>query len=253
MVSSYSHAIHHSHLSECFNQSLSVRHRLTRYKHWFQYPNATKYKHNTLVVAMFRDPYHWLEAMRDRPHHSPEHLRKNWTEFLTIPWTTERVGLDLESPKDARCQEDFAYNEIVSCHEKPLALEAWPEEKVGYSGIKPFYELRQDGSGEPFDNIMEMRAAKIRNFLAVKDYEGVADLWVNKYEYLLKVGTQRMLDEISELTGVPYKCMPSPPQDRPKRPLSPDFVEYVNKHLDWSAEQLIGYSKQELNHEKEEE
>lgn len=216
---------------------------LTRYKHWFQYRNATKYKHDTLVIAQFRNPYDWLEAMRSVPHHAPAHMFLHWSEFLTKPWTTERIGSDLTTPKDAICQEDFRYNEIVSCNYEPLPHEAYPH-KLRFSEHQPFYELRQDGSGEPFANIMEMRTAKIHNFLEVKNYVGVADVWTTQYEFLLAKGTKEMLDKITEWTGVPYKCDPFPPQTRRKRKLSMRFAEYVNQHLDWSAEGLVGYTQE---------
>ena len=167
----------------------------------------------------------------------------HWSEFLTKEWTTPRVGLDLEVPNTTICQEDFPWTNIVSCHNEPLPHEAY-DHKLHFSEHQPFYELKQDGSGEAFPNIMEMRAAKIRNFLEVKDYVGVADLWTVQYEYLLAKGTKRMLDTISEWTGVPYKCDPFPPQNRRKRKLSARFAKFVNENLDWSAEGLIGYTQE---------
>lgn len=184
--------------------------------------------------------------MRNVPHHAPAHMFMHWTEFLTKNWTTPRIGSDLEiSSPNAPCQEDFRFNELVSCNFEPLPHEAY-EHKLRFSEHQPFYELRQDGSGEPFSNIMEMRSAKIRNFLSVKDYTGIADLWTVQYEYLLTRGTKNMLDRISEWTGVPYKCDPFPPQERRKRILSSSFAKYVNEHLDWSTEGLIGYTQELL-------
>lgn len=223
--------------------TIQVTRQLTRYKHWFQYRNATKYKHDTLVVAQFRNPYDWLEAMRNVPHHSPNHMFMHWSEFLTKPWTMDRIGMDLNISKDYRCQEDFHYDELNSCVYEPLPHEAY-RHKLRYSEHQPFYELKQDGSGEPFANIMEMRAAKIRNFLDTKDYVGVADVWPVQYEYLLSKGTKGMLDKISEWTGVPYKCDPFPVQHRRKRKLSKRFAKYVNEHHDWTAEGLIGYTQE---------
>ena len=220
-----------------------VTRQLTRYKHWFQYRNATKYKHDTLVIAQFRNPYDWLEAMRNVPHHSPNHMFLHWSEFLTKPWTMPRIGLDLNISKDYRCQEDFHYDELNSCVYEPLPHDAYGH-KLRYSEHQPFYELKQDGSGEPFANIMEMRAAKIRNFLDAKEYVGVADVWPVQYEYLLSRGTKGMLDKISEWSGVPYKCDPFPVQHRRKRKLSKRFANYVNEHLDWASEGLIGYTQE---------
>jgi len=233
------------HLSRCFNHSLRIERHLTRYKHWFQHPNPNQTIHrlrrNTLVIAQFRNPYDWLEAMRIHPHHSPEHLHLEWQEFLQRPWTMERIGLDLNiTSNTTRCKEGFRYNEIVSCHVMPLPLEAY--ENIHCSRHQPYYELKQDGSGMPFANVMEMRAAKIHNFLQTVNYPRVVNVWPLQYEELL-AGTENMLNQISEITGIPYVCDPFPVQQRKTRELSKEFVEYVSEHVDWSAEELIGYQR----------
>jgi hypothetical protein len=171
-----------------------------------------------------------------------------WQEFLTKEWTTERIGTDRNPSKERLegkelCQWDFKYNQIISCDVDPLPKEAY-NHTLHFSENQPFYELQQDGSGKPFQNIMEMRAAKIRNFLEVKQYPGVADVWVTQYEYLLKEGTKELLDSISEWTGLKYNCDPYPPQTRKKRPLTREYAKFLNKNLDWNTEGLIGYRQE---------
>lgn len=217
---------------------------MTRYKHWFQHPKATTYeqRNGTLVIAMFRNPYDWLKAMRQQPHRAPAHLHLYWDEFLAQPWTMERIGTDLNASTTSRCQQDFGYNQVISCANEPLPREAY-DHHLQFTEHRPFYEMKQDGSGEPFANILELRAAKIRNFLETKDYPSVVDVWPLRYEDLLSLGTKRLLDKITEKTGIPYKCNPFPIQPpRTKRKLSERYVKFVNKHLDWDAERLIGYS-----------
>ena len=223
-----------------------VKRYLTRYKHWFQYPNASKYEHDTLVLAQFRNPYDWFEAMRVVPHHSPDHIKLKWEEFIAKPWTTKRIGYDLNVSRTELCQEDFPYNEIVSCVNEPRPKSYWENKKIRYSEHQPFYELRHDGSGKPYNNIMELRSAKIRNFIEVRDYEGIADVWTIQYEYLLSKGTDRLLSKIEEWTGVKRSCTAYPAQNRRKRRLSKTYAKYVNKHLDWSAEGLIGYTQEQI-------
>ena len=45
---------------------------------------------------MFRDPYDWIEAMRERPHHAHEHIGMEWKDFVTMGWTerTKRLCQD---------------------------------------------------------------------------------------------------------------------------------------------------------------
>lgn len=235
----------YSHIGSCFNETIGVKRYLTRYKHWFQYKNATKYPHDTLVLAQFRNPYDWLEAMRNVPHHSPSHINLQWQDFLEKEWSIERMGLDLNMTKDDLCQEDFRYDQLVSCSVEPMP-KSYFKHKLRYSENQPFYELQQDGSGKPFKNIMEMRAAKIRNFLDVREYVGIADVWTIQYEYLLTKGTEHLLTKIEEWTGQKRQCEAIPPQNRRKRPLSRSFARYVNKNLDWTAEGLIGYTQEEV-------
>jgi hypothetical protein len=50
---------------------LQVTNTYKRYKHWFQEEDLLKVPDKSaVVVAMFRDPYNWVEAMRVEPHHA---------------------------------------------------------------------------------------------------------------------------------------------------------------------------------------
>jgi hypothetical protein len=244
---------------------VEVRKGLTRYKHWFQYENETKYPHDTLVLVQFRNPYDWLKSMEHVPHHSPAHLRtkrgattddhsasNDWKIFLTKPWTTERAGADLLLFGNETCQEDFPYRDIVSCTIDPFPLSHY-NYTIRYSENQPFYEMRNDGSGLPYPNILEMRTDKIRNFLSVSNYKGVADVWTMQYEYLVQAGTQHMLDRIEEWTGIAPRCKAKEPQERTRKPsrmIKPDFAAHVRQHLNWTVEGWIGYEP-ELKFEDE--
>lgn len=252
------------HISECFNYSIEVRKELTRYKHWFQHENETKYPHDALVLAQFRNPYTWLKAMQHVPHHAPAHLRtlkgastedhsanNDWKIFLSKPWTTERAGADLLWDQDMPCQEDFHFRDIISCTEEPLPREHF-NYTLRYSENQPFYEMRDDGSGLPYASILELRSDKIRNFLSTSAYNGVADVWTLQYEYLVESGTQHLLDRIQEWTGVAPRCKAKPPQVRlakDSRAIRPDFAAHIREHLNWTVEGWIGYEP-ELKYEQ---
>lgn len=227
-----------SHLVDCFNHSIPVEKKFSRYKHWFQPHDYFRYPHDTLVIAEFRNPYDWLLAMHNVPHHSPAHAGLEMKDFLSKPWTTKRVGLDMQLKGNEMCQHHFRYKDVISCVHKPE-----PNVPVDnrHSLDKPFYEMRNDGSGEPYANIMEMRSDKIRNIMEIKDFPGVADLWMVQYEYMLAHGTQEILDRITEWTGVEAKCDAYPPQFRRQRNVTEDFVRYVTAHLNWTVEEYVGY------------
>jgi hypothetical protein len=203
--------------------------------------------------------------MEHVPHHSPAHMRtaagadtsvsnaaNDWNIFLTKPWTMERTGADLLLNGDEMCQDNFLYKDVVSCTLEPLPKSAY-NHTLRYSEHQPFYEMRNDGSGEPYPNIMELRTDKIRNFLSVANYEGIADVWAIQYEFLLNKGTAHLLKRIQEWTGVEPRCSPKPGQKRkPKksRRVSTEFAAFIRQNLNWTVESWIGYDV-ELKREEE--
>lgn len=242
-----------SHLTNCFGHALEVREKLVRHKHWFQHdvPNGRK-RVGTLVVAQFRDPFQWFQGMMLRPHHSPMHCCKRpWKEFLTTPWTMERLPSDLALKEGnatlgiptsrIECQEYFNYDQINSCQTRPYPADHF-EEKPKMSGHQPQYEMRNDGSGNHYNNIMELRSDKIVNFLSIADWDWVQDFVPVQYEELLERGTAFLVDHIQNVTGIQAQCEPFAPQPgRKKYKLSRGYVEYVSQHLNWDTEALVGY------------
>jgi hypothetical protein len=243
------------HLSKCFDHSLPIKIKFTRYKHWLQYPDFDRYPHDTLVLAQFRNPYDWFKAMQHVPHHAPNHMKyrgdKYWKEFLTKEWSMPRIGTDRWNNATQPCQEHFEWKDIISCAVEPLPKSYYTSLK--YSNHQPIYEMRNDGSGEPYKNIMDLRADKIRNFLSVKDYQGVADVWVVQYEYLLTKGTQGLIDQVAAWTGLTPNCTGSPPQQRRNRPVEKQMAEYIRQHLNWTVESWIGYGPHQTQDQEESE
>lgn len=230
---------------------------LSRYKHWFQYDDAKKIPKHTLSIAMFRDPMTWTYAMKKVPHHASMHLDLSWEEFVTKEWTMERLPKDeawydhqmkLNNQTGRICQERFHYHEIVSCLTRPYPEGYFgPHRKHRFSNHQPFYEMRvNDPKGRPYNNILEMRADKIRNFMESATYSNVEGFWHYQYESLLKTGTKELVEKIERATGLkrhPEKCKIYEPQDRRKRVMPPEFIDYMTDHVDWEAEALVGYVK----------
>ena len=103
-----------------------------------------------------------------------------------------------------------------------------------------------DPRGRPYGNILEMRADKIRNFLESAEYSNVEGFWHYRYEGLLETGTRDLVERIEKATGVkrhPEKCKVYEPQNRRRREMDPEFVDYMTEHVDWGAEALIGYER----------
>eukprot|EP00980_Cylindrotheca_fusiformis_P030667 scaffold25199_cov152-Cylindrotheca_fusiformis.AAC.1 len=235
-------------LKDCFeSEGIRVTSGLTKDKHFFQKDDSTIPKLSTVVVAMFRNPYDWAAAMNRRPHHSPEHLGLDIEEFLTKPWTMERPERDLPYSKfpGPICQLGYSYKEVIPCLKAKNTPLKKPKINPGYSSRDPQYELRQNGSGLPYDSIMQLRQSKIRNLMSIKSWDWIADFTVVRYEDLLEQGTEALIKHIENVTGVETQCTPSPPA--PERlstyELEPRVTKLITSLLNWETEALVGYYK----------
>ena len=151
--------------------------QFTRYKHWFQDEQLKRKSTDSpaIVVAMFRNVYDWVHVMHTAPHHAPAHLYMDVDKFLEKPWAMDRPRRDkaVKNQKDSQCMQMFGYNDIVPCI-KGIEPPRDKRTKWDYfSGWDPIYELKRDGSGQPYESIVEMRADKIRNFMNISSYENV--------------------------------------------------------------------------------
>jgi hypothetical protein len=196
------------------------------------------------VIAMFRNPYDWVELMRKVPYHSPMHVNMEWDEFVETPWTMPRSDRDLVMNNNNNrttvlqhrvCDQAFYYNEVVPC----VATQQHQHAK---------YELRHDMSGEPYESILHLRRDKILNYLSIEQYQGVEyfDAW--KYEDLAHEGSAQLLvRQLEQALGIKATCKPLEASQgkflrRPKLDL--DYVEWMQDHVDWDdTEALIGYHR----------
>ncbi|KAL7540581.1 hypothetical protein ACHAXR_010222 [Thalassiosira sp. AJA248-18] len=241
------------HLQDCFGGEVEVLNRYTRWKHWFQYDDKfadEEHYHppnSSLVVAMFRDPFDWVDSMRKKPYHSPNHFDLDWEAFVTTPWTMARGHDDEQLMKagsqcNATCMHRFSFDEVVPCS---------PGDRKNYNGtyqgnpIGPNYELNHDSSGQPYGSIVDLRRDKIQNFLDVAYFEGVHSFLPVQFEFMVSRGTSELIDEIENITGFQAHCKRMPPQPLRPKVLDAEFVAWMNDHVDFKVEQLIGYSKRD--------
>ena len=251
-----------SHLQNCFGDQVQVVDRYTRYKHWFQYDDkegdSTLTRDSTirmnyhppgssLVVAMFRDPYDWIDSMRKKPYHSPMHFDLDWRAFLTTPWTMERGQADKDiirsgKTKNATCMHRFTFDELVPCSrlDRNMYNGTFHGKKVGVN-----YELKHDGSGLPYNSILDLRRDKILNFLDVANFDGVAAFLPVQFEFVVTQGSGELLDEIENITGLQARCKRAPPRTLIQKSLDDEYFAWMNDHVDWEVESRIGYSRRD--------
>ena len=241
-----------------------------RAKHWFQPITADNWRNHILVVV-FRDSVEWVAALREKPYHSPRHVRRfegangqmivplDWRSFVSREWSTARTDHDHElqmnqtrralANRGEVCREGFAYHQVVPCRFDNSTSIQVPLQRL--RGFEPIYELRRDGSGQPFRNILELRAEKIVNFLlelpVVVDLGGFLAV---RYEDLLREGTGPMLQQVATMVGrtskngaLPGTCQAGPPQPERlgKRLVDPEFRDYILSHVEPGPEKLLGY------------
>lgn len=181
--------------------------------------------------------------MRKRPYHTPTHFGLDWKDFVTTPWTIDSRGPgDAQLIKSGRqynttCMHRFPFDEIIPCStsDRHLYNDIYGN-KIGIT-----YELKHDGSGEPYQSIVDLRRDKIRNFLDVANFDGVAAFLPMQFEYMASRGTSDLINEIEKLTGLQAKCVGTTPKPFRPKDLDKDFVAWMNKHVDWETEKLIGY------------
>ena len=207
---------------------------------------------------MFRDPYDWIEAMRERPHHAHGHVGvpdidmdhpgMEWKDFVSKPWVGPRGPADhvkMEKAKaegshieKSECLAGYKFDEVIPCS---------PEDSVIIDGYSSYmYELKNDESHRAFSSIVELRTAKILNFLQVSKSHGVKAFFPERYEALNLRGTDDFLRQMEEVTGLKANCEPLKGSGVVKhKAVDPEFTEWMNKYHDWNAEGMIGYVKRD--------
>ena len=186
--------------------------------------------------------------MRERPHHAHSHIEMEWHQFVTKPWVGPRGPADQAKMKKAKeegfhiekwgCLAGYKFDEVIPCSSEDSI------EREGYSHY--MYELKQDESHRAYSSIIELRAAKILNFLQVPNSHGVKAFFPERYEALNMRGTNEFLKQLEEITGLKAQCEPFPGTGVVKhKNVDPEYIKWMNKYHDWSAEAAIGYVKRD--------
>ncbi|KAL7555236.1 hypothetical protein ACHAWF_019037 [Thalassiosira exigua] len=219
------------HLRDCFGDQIPVRTSFTRFKHWFQL-NETQNR-SAVVIAMFRDPYDWVMAMRERPHHAHDHIGLEWKAFVTKPWIGQRPKR-ATNEKESRCMSGYSPEELVPCRREDSYV------RNGHGNN--MYELDHFKSGRAYGSIIELRTAKILNFLQVSEYHGVRAFLPERYEQLSLRGTASLLKQVEGITGLKARCEPYKGSGLVRhKDLDPKYVEWMNRYHAWDVEAMIGY------------
>lgn len=237
-----------AHLESCF-PNVRFSNNPFRWKHWFQDEEIKRHpRERFVVVAQFRNPYTWTESMRSFPHHSPEHFHLDWPDFVTRTWTMPRYSADIQfvgwTEKDSEKAQanvctavaDFLPHQVIPCMADRTTFSTRGIE------MQALYELRNDGSGKPYDNILEMRKEKIENHLAVANYDRVKDFLVIRYEEAKLSGTSKLIAALEQALGQEAACKAEPGNKSfREHPIPKLFHDYLKENVHWETEAKIGY------------
>ena len=239
-----------------------VKYGFSRPGKWFQI-QPTEPIPPTLVIALFLNPYDWVELMRQNPINAPTHKDMAWSEFVTSTWARKRSDLDnnLSDTATVKCSFGFTFHEVVPCL----------TQRDPKSDSFPLYELHPPSSGSmagtPYSNLLELRADKIQNFLSVSDYDGVVDVIAIRYEDLVWddgynddasyltlpfPGIAGLLEEIRDRTTLipdasagwiidENGLFRAEPMGVGAMSLDPYYAQWMEDHVNWDVEFLVGY------------
>lgn len=281
---------------------------------WWQIAKSEDPKiqfNNTLVIAIFRNPYHWIEAMRRVPHHWPNHVElvpKNVSTLVEVNYTRQKekgkrrsLGSNIHHgeidptdvnksfpPKNRQArrldgsiiQKSFVTATLLDWQDfvdRPLYLVDYQERDTGILCQKGFsfgtispcdrdhsyvpekirhiprsflrnlpfevddvvYEL--DINGQPFQNIMQLRAAKINNFLNLAHDWNLGGFAAIRYEDIIGDKIAALVQKTESALHVESSCPKLESFYRKSYNLSNEFRSWITDQTDWKVEALVGY------------
>jgi len=251
-------------------------------------------KNSTLMVYAVRHPIPWVEAMRLKPVFLLDHYNRTtmqrlpWGEFVQRPYTMPRPDRDSVKRPSESCQLKFTYSQVLPCHvvdqsgnivetsAKDAANSSDNSTATGPGASAAVYELpdRKDGTMTPFENILQLRAAKLRHVMDELPsntwkhalVQGAGEAASQKQPIVVHYEQQdsavwNAVQRISEIMGWEITCNPSDfseqdsaggggsTKDDDEQVLrtfsNPDGSEYaaaIRDLVDWDAEAAVGYS-----------
>lgn len=169
---------------------------------------------STLFVVIFRNPYDWLRSLHRIPHHADRSLwHIPFSRFIRSQW-------------------------VLKVHD-PITMQLGD----------PLVD-RNPGTGQPFNNVMELRTEKIKAMLRIR--KSVKNIYGVNYE-TARDHPKEVLQEIQKIYSlkatpifhpiVHYKAYEVSQIYTPRKydPISMRDLTHINAHLNKRVERKIGY------------
>jgi hypothetical protein len=173
------------------------------------------------------------------------HTLLDWKEFVDRPLYLR--GYD-EKQDDIRriCQKGYPPNTTSPCQRNtryvPNQVKVIPEiflRHLQFGMNDPMYEKNQDG--EPFQNLLQLRAMKLKNLLSIPERWELAGIGFIQYENLLGNRLKSLVEQIGRTIGIVDECHVLPHFEKKPYNISVEFIDWITKSTQWDTEKLIGY------------
>jgi len=243
--------------------------------------HLSKYFENSLVIVLFRNPYDWVEAMRRKPWHWPEHISLfplpaqntsvkiqnigsggysgqksfvghkllNWKEFVDRPLYLRGYYEEQDDNNHKiYCQKGYPPNSTSPCKKNrrfvPNEVSSIPEVFLRHLQFElndPIYEKNHQ-NGKPLDNILQLRSIKLKNLLSIPEQWELAAIAFVQYDSLLGNRLKSLVEQIGRVIGINENECPITPLFKKKAyNISVEFRDWITKSAQWDLEKLIGY------------
>jgi hypothetical protein len=168
---------------------------------------------NTLFLVIHRNPFDWVRSIQATPYHAWTHDSLPLDEFIRKSWVSSEVA-----------------------------------------AVNPTWEVREDGYYfiEEAENVLALRTSKMRHFLGLNGvvphvvqirYEDLAAdpglLATIAENFEIRLDGLELQNTDRYFGGKDKKVFDGP---REYAPINESNREFINRHLDWDVESLVGYS-----------
>jgi hypothetical protein len=172
-------------------------------KHFFGFatPERIWYERHTLFLGIIRDPYDWILAMYDLPHHVPLENRLTLKGLMFNEW----YSITGQDNKENLSDRNYTT-------------------RPNLQRYKNIFELRKT----KLKFLYEEMPLLAQNYILVSYEE-----FVNSHKYIMTLIKNRFnLKQVGD---------PPTPYKKNKKEIEPDIKKYIDDNIDWEIEASVGY------------
>lgn len=191
----------------------------------------------------------------------------DWKEFVDRPLylrgyhdddgeKLQKDGATTSTASGLVCQKGYAPKTISPCRRNvyyvPNQLKGIPSvflRHLPFAANDPVYD-KNTTNGKPFENLLQLRAMKVKNFLSIPERWELAGIGFIQYDSLLGNGLKPLVEDISRALGInsndnDIACPSLPHFEKSPYNLTVGFRDWITNSALWDVESLIGYHRRQ--------